>query len=140
MFVWYTNINEHLVFQNGYKFLFRVQEQLPQDADHSVSMFITVYTSHSRVSVYAFLSRIHKPSSAACIPSCFSQNISTRLINFLNPEPRRQLTTKALFGPCSVRGRLRGVGGDSIPFYTNLYRRGLNPLQSPLNPFKPNKP
>jgi hypothetical protein len=36
--------------------------------------------------------------------------------------------------PCSVRGRLRGIGGDSIPFYTNLYRRGLNPLQSPLNP------
>jgi hypothetical protein len=31
---------------------------------------------------------------------------------------------------------LRGIGGDSIPFYTNLYRKGLNPLQSPLNPFR----
>jgi hypothetical protein len=51
MFVWYTNINEHLVFQNGYKFVFRVQEQLPQYADHSVSMFITVYISHSRVCI-----------------------------------------------------------------------------------------
>jgi hypothetical protein len=44
------------------------------------------------------------------------------------------------FRPCSVRSGLRGIRGDSIPFYTNLYRRGLNPLQSPLNPFKPNKP
>jgi hypothetical protein len=35
---------------------------------------------------------------------------------------------------------LMGIGGDSIPFYTNLNRRGFNPLQSPLNPFKPNKP
>jgi hypothetical protein len=42
--------------------------------------------------------------------------------------------------PCLVRSGLRGIGGDLIPFYTNLYRRGLNPLQSPLNPFKPNKP
>jgi hypothetical protein len=41
---------------------------------------------------------------------------------------------------CSVRGGLIGIGGDSILFYTNLNRRGFNPLQSPLNPFKPNKP
>jgi hypothetical protein len=33
-----------------------------------------------------------------------------------------------------------GIGGDSIPFYTNLNRRGFNLLQSSLNPFKPNKP
>jgi hypothetical protein len=43
-------------------------------------------------------------------------------------------------GACSVRGGLRGIEGDSIPFYTNLNRRGFNPLQSPLNPSKPNKP
>jgi hypothetical protein len=33
---------------------------------------------------------------------------------------------------CSVRSGLRGIGGDSIPFYTNLNRREFNPLQSPL--------
>jgi hypothetical protein len=32
---------------------------------------------------------------------------------------------------CSVWRGLRGIGGDSIPFYINLYRRGLNPLQFP---------
>jgi hypothetical protein len=41
---------------------------------------------------------------------------------------------------CLVRSGLRGIEGDSIPFHTNLNRRGFNPLQSPLNPFKPNKP
>jgi hypothetical protein len=40
----------------------------------------------------------------------------------------------------SVRGGLREIERDSISFYTNLNRRGFNPLQSPLNPFKPNKP
>jgi hypothetical protein len=37
-------------------------------------------------------------------------------------------------------GGLRGIEIDSISFYTNLNRRGFNPLQSSLNPFKPNMP
>jgi hypothetical protein len=43
------------------------------------------------------------------------------------------------FRACSVRGELRGIEGDSIPFYTNLNMREFNLLQSFLNPFKPNK-
>jgi hypothetical protein len=35
--------------------------------------------------------------------------------------------------PCSVRSGLRGIGGDLIPFYTNLYMREFNPPQSTSN-------
>jgi hypothetical protein len=60
---------------------------------------------------------------------------STKLNLLPRPYPL-YCSIHPVYRPCSVRGRLRGIGGDSIPFYTNLYRNGLNPLQSPLKPLQ----
>jgi hypothetical protein len=75
-------------------------------------------------------------------PYCSTTAGMATFVVFIGPslkcsEPQGR---KLLIRPCSVRSGLRGIGGDSIPFYINLYRMRLNPLQSPLNPFKPNRP
>jgi hypothetical protein len=90
-----------------------------------------IYTQHRSFDVSKHV--VHKLET-------FCPSLSVSKVGTLTDAPARGFAGgNSRFRSCSVRSELRGIEGDSIFFYTNLNRRGCNPLQSPLNPSKPNK-